>query len=624
MVSVCMNRTAKKTDQDNKKKVPANIFYILAGAAFFGCLFLYFYKTVEMHLIYQRFALDPWIVPFEPSMEFFRSFLDKPGGVLSYIESFLFQWYYFNLSGSILAILLALSAYLASYSLLAAFHAKGKHFLGFGPAIAIAVMYNVYYSMLYACLGVIIATVFAAIYVRIIQKNKSIGLLIFAITFASLYYVIAGFSLIFVLLVVIYHAVAARQAAMAFVELFIACIIVSLIGTLACNIPFKDAFLYELSFDPWVSPLSTKIFYGTCGMFLLTVLLFGLWRRFASNAKTDSKTQGPFKKFLIAAVQLALAIAIGTAALHYSSKPTNKTRLMSKYMARHHLWNDLIELGQNNPWLHKYLFFNHDHTRALFHTGRLESELFKYPQNADALLFSAKEVQRTREWFERISGLMLSMGHANSTEKNSFELLENAGNWPLVLEYLAMANLAKGQDQTASVFLNKLSKDFLHGKKARDLLKQMRKDPTLSENQRIQYLRSITVVEEDLPELGYDAADFYQLLLRKNPKNKMAFQYMMAKYLLKGQANKIAENIHRLDDFGYDKLPRYYEEALVIAIQMDGNRKIPEKWKPSARAFREGRQFLQTHAIYKKDPAAVKKVLGARYGGSYYFYAMFN
>lgn len=620
-----MNRTAKKTDQDNKKKAPANIFYILAGAVIFGCLFLYFYKTVEMCLIYQRFAFDPWIVPFEPSMEFFRSFLDKPGEVLSYIESFLFQWYYFNLSGSILAILLALSAYLASYSLLAAFHAKGKHFLSFGPAIAIAVMYNVYYNMLYACLGVIIAIVFAAIYVRITQKNKSIGLLIFAITFASLYYVIAGFSLIFVLLVVIYHAAAARKAAMAFVELFIACIIVSLIGTLACNIPFKDAFLYELSFDPWVSPLSTKIFYGACGVFLLTVLLFGLWHRFASNAKTDSRTQGPFKKFLIAAVQLALAIAIGTAALHYSSKPTNKTYLMSKYMARHYLWNELIELGQNNPWLHKYLFFNHDHTRALFHTDRLESELFKYPQSADALLLSDEKVQQTREYYEKASGLMLSMGYANSAERNSFELLEGAGNWPLVLEYLAMVNLAKGQDLTASVFLSRLSKDLLQGKKARGILEQMRNDPTLSENKQIQHLRSITVIEEDIPKMGSNASDdIFQLLLKKKPKNKMAFQYMMAEHLLKGQVYKIAENIHRLDDFGYDKLPIYYEQALVIAIQLNKNTKIPERWKPSAKALQQGNAFLQTHAIYKKDPVEVKEVLATKYGDSYYYYFMFN
>ena len=40
--------------------------------------------------------------------------------------------------------------------------------------------------------------------------------------------------------------------------------------------------------------------------------------------------------------------------------------------------------------------------------------------------------------------------------------------------------------------------------------------------------------------------------------------YMMAYYLLPCQVDKVAAHIHRLENFGFKKLPRYYEEALVI------------------------------------------------------------
>ncbi|KKK59540.1 hypothetical protein LCGC14_3033340, partial [marine sediment metagenome] len=44
----------------------------------------------------------------------------------------------------------------------------------------------------------------------------------------------------------------------------------------------------------------------------------------------------------------------------------------------------------------------------------------------------------------------------------------------------------------------------------------------------------------------------------------MAFEYQMAIYLLTKQPAKVAENIGRLDDFGYPNIPRSYKEALLL------------------------------------------------------------
>ena len=621
-----MDQIAKKQSQDNKKEAITSFFRILGCTAFFACLFLYCCKAIRIDLIYQKFALDPWIVPFEPGLEFFKTFLDEPGRILSYIESFLFQWYYLNTSGSIIAVLVAMCAFLATYSLLTVFKVKGRYFLAYCPAIAFALTCNIYDNMLYNYAGLIIAVVFAVLYIIIAPKNRPVSILIFSILFASLYFMIAAFSLMFALLVLIYEAVPARRQATAITQALIACAVIILIGTIVCGIPIKEAFMQNLTFAPrpWACPFSINVFYAMCGLILLASLIFGTWHRLAPKPENENTHPRTLINTITAAIQLTVAVIICTVALFFSFEPSNKVNLLSKYYARQSMWDELIELGEKNPQLHKYLFFNHDHTRALFHTNRLESELFKYPQSIDALLLSVEDVQQSREYYEKAGAIMLELGYVNGTEINSFELLEGSGNWPLVLENLALINLAKGQDQTAMVFLNKLSKDILQGKQARQILQQIKNDPALLDNKRIRHLRSIAITEADLPTIGYDTDDFYLWLLRKNPKNKMAFQYMMAKSLLKEDTNKIAENIYRLDDLGYDKLPRYYEEALVIETQLNKDINIPEKWKPSAKAMQQGNAFLQTYAIYKKDKAKAMRVLTPEFGDSFYFYFMFN
>jgi hypothetical protein len=53
-------------------------------------------------------------------------------------------------------------------------------------------------------------------------------------------------------------------------------------------------------------------------------------------------------------------------------------------------------------------------------------------------------------------------------------------------------------------------------------------------------------------------------LLKRNPRNKMAFEYLMACYLVTGQVDKIVANVGKLREFGYERIPPLYEEAILI------------------------------------------------------------
>ncbi|RKY09696.1 MAG: hypothetical protein DRP66_01520 [Planctomycetota bacterium] len=53
-------------------------------------------------------------------------------------------------------------------------------------------------------------------------------------------------------------------------------------------------------------------------------------------------------------------------------------------------------------------------------------------------------------------------------------------------------------------------------------------------------------------------------LLEANPNNPMVPEYLMVVYLLAHNLDKLAANLHRLDDVGYDHIPRHWEEAILV------------------------------------------------------------
>ena len=59
-------------------------------------------------------------------------------------------------------------------------------------------------------------------------------------------------------------------------------------------------------------------------------------------------------------------------------------------------------------------------------------------------------------------------------------------------------------------------------------------------------------------------------LLKRNRHNRMAFEYLMAHYLLTDKLEKLVANLYRFGDFDYPQLPRHCQEALIIYQETTG------------------------------------------------------
>ena len=122
------------------------------------------------------------------------------------------------------------------------------------------------------------------------------------------------------------------------------------------------------------------------------------------------------------------------------------------------------------------------------------------------------------------------------------------GDLPAVLEELAVIYIVKGRPEVASVFLNALAQNPFHRGAARDMLSRLEADPRLEDDPRVSTIRRNMLLRDNFYPRT-DLEPYLKLLLEKNPKNKMAFDFLLAQYLVnrwRRQGRRGHSGSHRL------------------------------------------------------------------------------
>jgi hypothetical protein len=272
----------------------------------------------------------------------------------------------------------------------------------------------------------------------------------------------------------------------------------------------------------------------------------------------------------------------------------------------------------NHLTAHHY-FVVHAVNRALYHTGRLGSEMFSYPQNPNTLFLSIEKIFASWNRFDTL----IDIGIMNVAEHELAQSLIRFGERPAILERLALVNMVKGNIGAARVYLGALGKTLFNAGWANNYLNRLESDPNLSTDGEIQHLRHL-MIEEDY---GFSSVVNEQMLLAlldRNPQNRMAFEYLMAWYLLTGQLERLVQNLDRLNDFDYSEIPPHYGEAILLyssimkkAVDLKGH-----TLSPQSRQRFEG--VNQTLYLYGGNRQAASNELAGNYGDSYIFYYLYG
>jgi hypothetical protein len=194
----------------------------------------------------------------------------------------------------------------------------------------------------------------------------------------------------------------------------------------------------------------------------------------------------------------------------------------------------------------------------------------------------------------------------------------------MVLQRLALINMVKGNSGSAKIYLGALSKTLFHAEWANNYLDRLQTDPNLAGDEYIQHLRSLCL-DKDVPIYTLYKEKTLLWLLERNSQNRMAFEYLMAWYMLNKNLGKFAQNLERLQDFNYPELPTHYEEAAIIYIYGTGKPLNLSGYQPSPQKRRQIEDFTRiiNSDKYKGNKQAASEELAKKYRNTYFYYFMY-
>lgn len=597
-------------------KEKAKIFSWLFSLFLLILYFVYFLLRIDPKLIYQSqepvFFFDRFFV---------QDFLKYPGGINELFSSFLSQFFYHSWTG---ALLLAVVFGLLACSTKHLFTSIGASwpmiFLPWVPTVFLLALHSNYTYPLALTLGLCGVVIFATIYIRFSPSNRLLRSLFYILLHSLLYFLVAGLVFVFSLIVLFYEVLRYRRIILPLLYLAFAALLPIIAASTLFIVQIREAFAFQLfSYNAysvkWLSWL-LYIFYPSAIFVLILKQHYPailnkmpqfLTRFFENRRKTIFAAQGLFLLFALTLASL------------WSFEQSRKEFLLIDYYSRLGQWHkviDFVEHGRSDRSVIESQAY-----RALYHSGRLCDELFRYTWRfgGDGLfmhpslhvLFPSQH-----------SDIFFDLGLFNEAEHWAYESMWLKGKTPWNLQRLALVNIIEGNKSVASRYLRMLSRTVWHKGWAEAYQNLLANDEELLSAPQFQYMQSVMPHSDFLVSPSEPERCLEPLL--QSSRNKMAFEYYMINCLLEGRISDFINNLHRLNQFNYSRIPRHFEEAILIYHQVSGGQDIvlPDKKisEQTIRKFVEFNKILEKHNKSKNE--AYRELF--RYRDTYWFYALYN
>jgi hypothetical protein len=520
---------------------------------------------VDPKLIYhghgQYLAYQIWV----PGMRTFTDSPPLPGKAVELLSAILAHYYYYSWAGALIITLIAWLLSVGTDKFLTSMDGGRYWPLRFVPAVILLMQYGRYYHYLTDSLSLLLGLMLLYLFIRIPLRRAVPRFALFLVFSVVMYTAAVHAYPVFVILCAIFDFFNRRKKTLGLSYLLLALLVPLLANVLFFDLSLSGAYGRMLPSDPSADAGGIILKYAL----LLYLPLVGLCsvlgippapRRESGRGwmllqhYRQSRLKWPLETLVL------LIVAVGAFLLTYDRFA--KMHLRINYFARKKMWNELLREARLLPAKDYSVFACHDVNRALYHTGQLADYMFSYPQHPSGLISATERYSELDTLYE--------LGHINRAEDAAYGGLALSDYYPNGLQKLALINILKGQTDAARTFLHALSKDFLYKDWAERYLGRLETDPLLSFDEHIQDMRSLMLSEDNLRRKITATGDLYLILLGRNKLNRMAFEYLMAWYLLNGRLEDFIQNLDRLDDFGYTDVPRHYAEAILLYTGITG------------------------------------------------------
>ena len=544
---------------------------------FFLLLYLFLSVYVDVRLLHYVTGATVGVSGFPCTWSYLAETLSRPGGAVRYVSAFLSQWFMFRWIGPVVVVLPAWAIALCIDRILNRCHGDGLKWVRYVPAVVILFFYTGYAYHLEPTIALLVVLALFSLYLTVRRESRRASLAWFVALMVVAYYLAAAASLLFAVLCAIYELGVKRRTIAGVGCLLGGAVIPMLIGVYGFGVSRLDAYG---EFMPWswritkYDLLNRMIpwLYVMLGCVPACLLLLGLWglrrpetrrsrkKRKESRKKAARKARwaglarsGAAKWVAYTAVLLGAASA---GAYHFANDQRRTLYEIEYHRGRRH-WEKVLALADRCPG--QFLSIQ-ARDQALYHLGRFADEMFDYQQHADALMLSHAAFAKSY-WHKH--DLYIDLGLIGQADEVLTESMVVFRDNPHILKKLALLNMISGKYQTARVYLGALRERLFFGRWAQEWLARLDRNPELQGCDEIQRFRALVPEEREMQLLPMTEM-WLRAQVESGKPNRMAFEYLLALYMLRGEMWNVADLAGRMEAYDYEHVPRAFAEAVLL------------------------------------------------------------
>ena len=574
----------------------------------------FFYMFLYIHPVLILEALPP---VFLEDAYFFFGFLKIPGGITDWLSALLMQFWFSDLLIALfLTFCFGIVAFLTRKWIETQTEVRPIHTFHLIPACLLLILHCQYYFPLSITLAFIINLLILNLFIRLAPKQQTIRATLGLIVSLLLFWVTGGAFLVFIILCGVNDLLFRKQIVNGLLLLFVLPVLPYAAAATVFLVPLKEAYLHNLIFEIvtnlWIN---AYILPASILMMLIIVSL----AKVTSIQKLLRKITGlaGVWKFSVG----TLFLIGGTILLRQESyNKTAQVLLQINRDVKENQWMDVLQLVPKWPTVNPLFIFQTN--LAFYESSILLDRMFALPQSLGTvgLLMNFDFCSACPE---QTGNLYWKLGLVSESQHWTHEAFEQKGYTPNLLKRLGMIYMMKGDNEAAKKYLLNLKNVPFQKETAENLIRLNENPAELAQDTAFNYIRSLMPIE-NVALTGNPSLEQLDVLLKRNPKNKMAFEYMIAYHLLDGNLRELIYHIIDFKALGYVQLPIHVQEAvLVIASQtpsFDRNQLNNLIQRSTYERFMEYQQILLK---YRGNTNYARQELQNQFGDTYWYYLMY-
>jgi hypothetical protein len=577
--------------------------YISLGL-FFAISFVYFCFVANYILFFQE-TQSLFIF----SGEYLHSYLLKPGGLLEYSAKFLTQFYAGRFSGSLLiSVILTLPGFILFF--INKRLIPGTSFslpLIMIPSCLLLLMQANYYHMMEYNLGFILILLY---YMFSISSGEKYHCILVLILFPLFYYVAGAYFMIFGGMYII-HTLFLEKGKQKYTYILLLLTVAAASFLIFWKIlflqPVKQIVFYPL---PSVKNIAYLFFF-----FILAgyIAFYPILCRVTVGVIKSRLERRPYS-----VVSAILVIVISIFLLFKVHNPQIARVVELERLIFGQKWVEAIKLQENKP--SRNLISQYFYNIALSETGQLCDRLFFESQDfgAGSLILPWGD-----EHLNRGAYFYYAIGLINEAHRWAYEEMVVYGFRPQNIKLLIKTSLINGDYRMARKYINILKRTIYYrnwAKRSEEMADNpdlIRSDTELGAKLRIlpgnNFLIQFNEPQNNLP-----------LIINGQPDNRKALEYYLARLLLTKDVETAVNNIGKLKEAGYTRIPRHIEEAILIYY--NSTKVLPDLGGLTISAETRARfeQYFAAYVEARKNPSSLKEKMQAKFSNTFWFYFHFK